>query len=104
MSFKSLKFDQYTAMGILVLSLIYAYLGSLTPIGFYNGTIGPHHWLYILAFLLAVLSLILWFTPTDLLLTNEAHAPKDWLTRIPFIIGIFSLCRGTSLYRVFTPL
>ena len=84
---KKINFDQYSAAIVIVFALIYAYLGSLTEIGFYNGLIGPHHWVYILSGFLGFFALLLFVQSTDLKPSQAQW--KDWLRRIPFIVGTF---------------
>ena len=82
---KKLKFDQYSALIVIALTLIYAYIGSLIEVNFYNGLIGPHHWIYILSGLVGFFALLLFVQSTDF---QPSHSEwKDWLSRIPFIIG-----------------
>ena len=88
-----LKFDQYNGIGIIAFALIYAYLGSLTSVAFYNGSVGPQHWTYILAGLLIAFAAYLLFCPSstnpfDKAVFSQEAMKKDWLNRIPFIIGV----------------
>ena len=84
---KKIKFDQLSALIILSLSLVYVVLGSFTEVDFYNGLLGPHHWIYILGGILGFLAFLLLIQPTDFF--PKSTSWKDWNYRIPFIIGIF---------------
>ncbi len=82
---KKLKFDQSSAVVVILFSLVYAYLGSLIEVNFFNGLVGPHHWVYILSGFLGFFALLLFVNSTDF---QPSHAEwKDWLFRLPFVIG-----------------
>ena len=41
--------DRLSALIILGFGLAYGYAGKFIQVGFYNGDIGPHHWIYMVA-------------------------------------------------------
>ncbi|MBF0279784.1 MAG: tripartite tricarboxylate transporter TctB family protein [SAR324 cluster bacterium] len=88
------KHDRRYAIVMLVFSILYGYGGSFAETDFYNGVVGPHHWIYLIAGILACLSIMLFLKPSN-------YKPKSlpwstWNKRIPLLVGVF-------LYSVILP-
>ena len=47
--------DRLSALIIVGFGLAYGYAGKFIQVGFYNGDIGPHHWIYMVASVMVLL-------------------------------------------------
>ncbi len=86
MRFPELEHDWRYALVMLVFSILYGYGGSFTEVNFYNGTVGPHHWIYLIAGILAFLSIMLLLKPTDFKPVNLPWS--TWHKRIPLLVAV----------------
>lgn len=78
--------DRLYALILLGLSLLYGLGGRLMEVGFYNGSVGPHHWIYMVSGVLSALSLWLLVQPTDFV--PEPETWVEWQKRIPLALAI----------------
>lgn len=94
MKWFAFKPDRRYAIVMLGFSALYGYGGSFAEVEFYNGVIGPHHWIYLVAGVIALLSLALFFKPTDF--EPEVVPWSAWRKRTPLLVGVL-------LYSVLLP-
>jgi putative tricarboxylic transport membrane protein len=81
-----IHYDRVYALILLVGAAFYAYGGYLSRADFYNGIIGPQHWIYVVSGVVACLAIYLLVRPTE-------HEPEPqqwdtWLKRGPLCVGI----------------
>ncbi len=81
------KHDRRYALVILIFSILYGYGGSFAKTDFYNGVVGPHHWIYLIAGILALLSIGLFLKPTNFKPENLPW--RSWKKRVPLVLGVF---------------
>ncbi len=86
MKWAEIKYDRRYALVLLVFAILYGYGGSLTKVEYFSGTVGPHHWIYMIAGVIALLCIDLFIRPTDYI--PDKSPWSSWNRRIPLIIGV----------------
>ncbi len=87
-------YDRLYALILLIFAALYGWGGSQVQVGFYNGSVGPQHWIYGVAGVLAVLSLWLVLQPTAFV--PESESWNAWRKRLP-------LCGAILVYAEALP-
>jgi hypothetical protein len=85
-------YDRRYALVALIFALAYGFGGSQFEVGFYNGIIGPHHWIYGVAGVLALMSVWLLLQPTAFVPEEESW--EAWRKRIPLCLAIILYTQG----------
>ncbi len=88
--------DRLYALILLVFSGLYGLGGLEIQVGFYNGVIGPQHWIYGIAGVLGVLSLWLLLQPTPFV--PEPESWVAWRKRLPLCLAILIYAEGLPYF------
>lgn len=96
--------NQYYSFVVLVFSLVYLYLGLQIQVGFFNGIVGPHHWVIGVACSLIFFSVFLYFS--DKKFIGKFPKKNEWLQVIPFSLTILLYAKTLPLlgFLITTPL